>query len=63
MKIVVDFDLCEANAVCMEIEPEIFQVDDNDELHVLIESPGEAYRKKLEEAIRLCPRQALSIEE
>ena len=63
MKIVVDFDLCEANAVCMEIEPEIFQVDDNDELHVLIESPGEEYRKKLEEAVRLCPRQALSIEE
>ena len=63
MKIVVDFDLCEANAVCMEIEPEIFQVDDNDELHILIESPGEEYRKKLEEAVRLCPRQALSIEE
>jgi ferredoxin len=63
MKIVVDFDLCEANAVCMEIEPEIFQVDDDDELHILIESPGEEYRKKLEEAVRLCPRQALSIEE
>ena len=63
MKIVVDFDLCEANAVCMEIAPEIFQVDDNDELHILIESPGEEYRKKLEEAVRLCPRQALSIEE
>ncbi len=63
MKIVVDFDLCEANAVCMEIAPEIFQVDDNDELHILIESPGEEYRKKVEEAVRLCPRQALSIEE
>ena len=63
MKIVVDFDLCEANAVCMEIAPEIFQVDDNDELHILIESPGEEYRKKVEEAVRLCPRQALSIED
>ncbi len=63
MKILVDYDLCEANAVCMEIAPEIFQVDDNDELHILIESPGEEYRKKVEEAVRLCPRQALSIEE
>ncbi len=63
MKILVDYDLCEANAVCMEIEPEVFQVDDNDEIHILIESPGEDYRKKVEEAVRLCPRQALSIEE
>ncbi len=63
MKILVDYDLCEANAVCMEIEPEVFQVDDNDEIHILIESPGEEYRKKVEEAVRLCPRQALSIEE
>ena len=52
MKIVVDFDLCEANAVCMEIAPEIFQVDDNDELHILMESPGEEYRKKVEDEWR-----------
>ena len=63
MKIVVDFDLCEANAVCMEIEPEIFQVDDNDELHILIEHPPEELRAKIEEAVRLCPRQAISLVE
>ena len=63
MKIVVDFDLCEANAICTGIAPEIFHVDENDELHILIESPGEEFRAKVEEAVRLCPRQALSIEE
>ena len=59
----VDFDLCESNAVCMDVAPEIFKVDDDDMLHILIESPGEALRGKLEEAVRLCPRQAISIQE
>jgi ferredoxin len=63
MKVVVDFDLCEANAVCMDIAPEIFKVDDNDMLHILMENPPEAKRAKLEECVRLCPRQAISIVE
>ncbi len=63
MKVVVDYDLCEANAVCVDQAPEVFRVDENDNLHVLIENPSEALRKKVEAAVRLCPRQALSITE
>ena len=63
MKVVVDFDLCESNAVCMDVAPEIFKVDDDDMLHILIESPGEELRGKLEESVRLCPRQAIPIQE
>jgi ferredoxin len=63
MKVVVDFDLCEANALCMQVAPEIFKVDDQDFLHILIEHPDERYRAKIKEAVRLCPRQAISIEE
>lgn len=63
MKVVVDFDLCESNAVCMDVAPEIFKVDDDDMLHILIESPPEELRAKLEEAVRLCPRQAILIQE
>ena len=62
MKIVVDYDLCEANAVCMDVAPELFKVDDDDNLHILIEEPGEEHKKKLQEAVRLCPRQAISIQ-
>ena len=40
VKVVVDFDLCEANARCMEDCPEVFKVDDDDFLHVLIEDPA-----------------------
>lgn len=63
MKVVVDYDLCEANAVCMRILPEVFRVDDSDNLNILIEHPPESMREKLKEAVRLCPRQAISIVE
>lgn len=61
MKIVVDYDLCEANALCMEAAPEVFRVEEDDTLTVLIEEPGEDLRTKVEEAARLCPRQAITI--
>jgi ferredoxin len=63
MKVVVDFDRCESNAVCMGIAPDIFEVRDDDFLYVLQEHPPEESRPKLEEAVRLCPKQAISIEE
>lgn len=63
MKIVVDYDLCEANAVCMGLCPECFRVEEDDTLTVLVEEPGEELREQVEEAVRLCPRQALSLEE
>ena len=62
MKIVVDYDLCEANALCMEAAPEVFRVEEDDTLTVLIDAPGEELRVKVEEAARLCPRQAMTIE-
>ncbi len=61
MKIVVDYDLCEANALCMEAAPEVFRVEEDDTLTVIIEEPGEELRAKVEEAARLCPRQAITL--
>jgi ferredoxin len=63
MRIVVDFDLCESNAVCMGIAPEVFEVRDDDFLYVLNENPAEEMRPKMEEAVRRCPKQAISIED
>ena len=62
MKIKVDYDLCEANAICMEQAPEVFKVDEEDNLHILTEEPSESLREKVENAVRLCPRQALKLE-
>jgi ferredoxin len=69
MRVKVDYDLCEANAVCMDVAPELFKVDDDDSFHHVsaggkddvsgvIPKPLEG---KAREAVRLCPRQALSI--
>ena len=63
MKVVVDYDLCESNAVCMGIAPDIFEVRDDDFLYVLSENPPESDRAKVEEAVRRCPKQAISLAE
>ena len=59
MKIVIDYDLCEANAVCMDVCPEVFRVEEDDTLTVLIEKPPEKLRAKVEEAVRRSVRALL----
>ena len=63
MRVVVDFDLCERNAICMQIAPDIFEVRDDDFLYILDETPSEDRRSNLEESVQRCPKQAISIEE
>ncbi len=62
MKVIVDFDVCESNAVCMAIAPEVFEVRDDDFLYILDESPSEDLRAKVEEAVKRCPKQAITLE-
>jgi len=62
-QVVVDFDLCESNARCMEVAPEVFEVRDDDFLYVLQERPADDLRDKVEEAVRRCPKAAISIAE
>jgi ferredoxin len=61
MRVVVDFDLCESNAVCMGIAPEVFEVRDDDFLYILDETPPEELRAKVEEAVRRCPKAAITL--
>ncbi|MEB3030160.1 ferredoxin [[Mycobacterium] nativiensis] len=62
-KVVVDYGLCEANAICMGINPEIFDLDDEDQLHILAPDVTPQTQRDISEAVRRCPRQALSIVE
>ena len=62
-KVIVDFDLCESNALCMKEAPEVFLVNDEDYLDVLNETPGEELREKVISAIHRCPKQAISLDE
>ena len=63
MRVVVDYDRCESNGLCMAAAPEVFEVDDDDNLVVLQEQPAEELRAKVEDAVRRCPKQALSLAE
>ena len=61
IRIRVDHELCEANAVCVRLVPEVFELDDDDRLRLKREHPDEALRSRLAEAVRRCPKQALAI--
>jgi ferredoxin len=63
MRVIVDRDLCESNGLCVAACPEVFELDDEDRLVVLIERPDEALRAATERAVELCPRHALSIDD
>ncbi|OIN81751.1 ferredoxin [Mycobacterium malmoense] len=63
MKIEVDWDLCESNGVCMGIIPEVFQLGDDDMLTVLQPDVTPENEAQVREAVRQCPRQAISIKE
>lgn len=63
MRVVVDFDLCESNALCVGIAPEVFEVRDDDLLYVLDENPPEELRERVMAAARACPKNAISIED
>jgi ferredoxin len=61
MKVVVDEKLCEGNTKCQQTAPEVFEVRDDDKSHLLIDSPPERMREKIKLAVRLCPRQAITV--
>ena len=61
MRVVVDYTLCESNAVCMRLVPEVFEVRGDDRLYLRTEQPPETLRARVEEAVRRCPKQALAL--
>jgi ferredoxin len=61
MRVVVDLGLCESNALCVDVCPEVFRVGDDDRLQILDANPPEALRARLEQAVRVCPKQAIAI--
>lgn len=63
MKVRVDTDACEANAVCANLVPEVFDVDEDDNLHILRPDVPEALSGAVRHAVRRCPKAALSVDD
>ncbi len=61
MRVVVDFDKCKSNAVCMGVAPDVFEVRDDGYLYILQEEPPEELRPKMMEAAQSCPTGAITI--
>ncbi|HEY3820611.1 MAG TPA: ferredoxin [Polyangiaceae bacterium] len=60
-RVVVDRDLCESNAVCVRTAPDMFAIDDQDKLRLLVEQPSPDQMEKARAAVRRCPKRALSL--
>jgi ferredoxin len=63
VKVSVDRDACEANAVCAGLVPEVFEVDDEDELHILVAEVPPGLADAVRHAVNSCPKAALRLEE
>jgi ferredoxin len=62
MKINVDYDLCESNALCEAMAPEVFEVDDDDNLQLKTDQTTDDNLENVERAVAACPRAAISLE-
>ena len=61
MRVVVDYDVCEANGVCERLAPQVFHLDDEDNLHLLQEEPPPDLHDDVRRAVDGCPKLALSL--
>lgn len=62
-RIKVDYDLCESNALCEALAPDVFELDDNDDLQLHTDEVTDANRSQVEQAVAACPRAAISLVE
>ncbi len=63
MRVTVDRDLCEANGVCAGLVPQVFSLDDDDELHIAEGGVPAELADQVRHAVQSCPKTALSLTE
>jgi ferredoxin len=59
MRVEVDRDRCEGNAVCVGIAPDLFDLDDEDYAVVKADPVPEGQEDLAEQSVAECPRAAL----
>ncbi|GAA1230909.1 ferredoxin [Prauserella halophila] len=62
MRIVVDWDLCESNGICEAVAPDVFELDEDENL-ILKADPDAENRGRILQAVESCPKAALSLED
>lgn len=61
MRITVDYDLCESNALCESLAPDVFELDDDDNLQLKTEETTPETIDAVTRAVAACPRAAISL--
>lgn len=59
MRVEVDRDRCEGNAVCVGIDPDLFELDDDDYAVVKVAPIPADKEAHAQQAVEECPRAAL----
>ncbi|MDQ7802299.1 ferredoxin [Amycolatopsis sp. A133] len=59
MEIGVDRSLCEANAVCVGLAPDVFDLDEDEELVIRPGAVPADQVERVSDAIKGCPKNAL----
>ncbi|MGI9084982.1 MAG: ferredoxin [Aeromicrobium sp.] len=62
-RVEVDYDACESNALCEAVAPDVFVLDDDDDLQVEDPTVTDENRQRVEQAVASCPKSALRIVE
>lgn len=62
MKVVVDMTKCQDHGQCVFAAPDVFRMDDEGHL-AYVSDPDDALRDEVEEAVDVCPLQAIRIED
>jgi len=63
VKVVVDELRCDAHGVCVAACPEVFALDDDDDVvRVLDDEPDESLRPSLQRAAQSCPKAAITVQ-
>ncbi len=63
MHVEVDRDLCESNAVCVGIAPDVFDLGDDDLAVVKVGEIPTNRHDEVREAVAMCPKVALTLSE
>ncbi|GAB3481490.1 ferredoxin [Amycolatopsis cihanbeyliensis] len=63
MEVSVDRSLCEANEVCVAVAPEVFELDEDEELRIIQPNPAAEDVERVSQAVASCPKNALLMAE
>jgi ferredoxin len=62
-RVVLDLDTCQGYANCVMVAPEVFDLNEQTGVAVLLqEQPDDSQLAAVEEAVRQCPSEAISVE-